>query len=170
VIMTWVTNSAVPVECGAFSKALEKYRENAVLKVLLERDRLVESYYSAKKSRDEGQMVSKAAASAKKLKQERAAVMETVNTHSREHGIVSRYYQMKAEITVGRRIIEVDMIKTSLQMIKQEDAALKATFDQGVAEGIVHAFVHPQQQFASTLYQQVDPNGHLDVVSKLGFV
>lgn len=34
----------------------------------------------------------------------------------------------------------------------------------------MQAFIHPQQQFASTLYQDIDKYPHLDIVTKLGFV
>jgi len=30
--------------------------------------------------------------------------------------------------------------------------------------------IHPFQQFAATLYDEVDPNSHLDMVTKLNFV
>lgn len=79
-------------------------------------------------------------------------------------------YQTKAEIAVAHRVLDVEMIKMSLKMIKNEHASLLAAFEQGAADGRVHAFVHPQQQFASTLYQSVDPNSHLNVVNKLDFV
>lgn len=55
-------------------------------------------------------------------------------------------------------------------MITEEQESLMATFEQGAADGRVHAKVHPQQQYASTLYQSVDKNSHLDVVNKLEFV
>ena len=86
------------------------------------------------------------------------------------HPIVVSLYQTKAEIAVAHRVLDVEMIKMSLKMIKNEHASLLAAFEQGAADGRVHAFVHPQQQFASTLYQSVDPNSHLNVVNKLDFV
>ena len=109
-------------------------------------------------------------AAAKKRAQERATIMESVNPFSREHTVVSRLHQTKAEISVARRVLDVEMIKMSLDMIQREHASLQAAFEQGAADERVHAHVHPQQQFASTLYQSVDQNSHLDVVNKLGFV
>ena len=109
-------------------------------------------------------------AAAKKRAQERATIMESVNPFSREHTVVSRLHQTKAEISVARRVLDVEMIKMSLDMIQREHASLQAAFEQGAADEKVHAHVHPQQQFASTLYQSVDQNSHLDVVNKLGFV
>ena len=43
---------------------------------------------------------------------------------SREHSIISVIYQTRAEITVARRVLDVEMIKLSLNMIKNEHAAL----------------------------------------------
>jgi hypothetical protein len=45
-----------------------------------------------------------------------------------------------------------------------------ATFDQGAASKSVHALVHPTQQYASTLYQSVDKDSHLNVLNKVEFV
>ena len=83
---------------------------------------------------------------------------------------MSRLHQTKAEITVAIKVLHVEMIEMSLNMIEREHASLLAAFEQGAADWRVHAFVHPQQQFASTLFQSVDKESHLDVVNKLGFV
>ena len=58
----------------------------------------------------------------------------------------------------------------SKAVIDREQDALLAAFEQGGAEERIQYFVHPQQQFASTLFQTVNKNNHLDVVNKLGFV
>lgn len=77
---------------------------------------------------------------------------------------------MRAETFVIRQIIECRLIKYAVQMIEAEHSALEVAFEQVASEQLVQAYVHPQQQFASTIFQQVDRNAHLDVVSKLGFV
>jgi hypothetical protein len=65
----------------------------------------------------------------KRQAQERVSILESINPCSREHTVISRVFQTKAEIFVGRRILEVEMIKMSLNLIHQEDAGLRATFD-----------------------------------------
>ena len=45
-----------------------------------------------------------------------------------------------------------------------------AAFEENGTDIDVQAFIHPQQQFASTLYQDIDKYPHLDIVTKLGFV
>lgn len=105
-----------------------------------------------------------------KDKKTKATILESVRQEPLAHPIVVSLYQTKAEIAVAHRVLDVEMIKMSLKMIKNEHASLLAAFEQGAADGRVHAFVHPQQQFASTLYQSVDPNSHLNVVNKLDFV
>ena len=64
----------------------------------------------------------------------------------------------------------MEMIRMGLNMIKNEQAALAATFEQGASDETLKAYVHPQQQFAATLYQSVDPHSHLNVLNKLEFV
>lgn len=55
-------------------------------------------------------------------------------------------------------------------MIKNEHTSLLATFESVASEKDIAVYVHPQQQFASTLYQSVDKNSHLDISTKLSFV
>lgn len=40
----------------------------------------------------------------------------------------------------------------------------------GAADNQINAFIHPYQQFASTLFETVDKNPHLDIVTKASFV
>jgi hypothetical protein len=71
-------------------------------------------------------------------------VLESVNPQSREHNVVSKLSQVKAEITVAGRVVDIEMIKMSRAVIDREQAALLAAFEQGAAEDRVHYFVHPQ--------------------------
>jgi hypothetical protein len=59
--------------------------------------------------------------------------------------MIVNFYQTKAEIAVAHRVLDVEMIKMSLKMIKNEHSSLLAAFEQGAGDGRVHAFVHPQQ-------------------------
>lgn len=69
-----------------------------------------------------------------------------------------------------KQVLDIEMIKISLDTITTEQASFHATFEQGAAEKSVHVLVHPTQQFASTLYQSVDKDCHLNVVNKVEFV
>lgn len=97
-------------------------------------------------------------------------VLESVNPSTREHGVIAITTQLRAEIYVAAKVLEVEMIKMSWQMIDNEQRAMLAGFDQSAAHAAVHKHVKPLQQFASTPFQQVDDDAHLDVVNKLGFV
>ena len=55
-------------------------------------------------------------------------------------------------------------------MITNEHSALSSAIDFAGSQETIQKYVHPQQQFASTLFQDVDKFNHLDVVQKLGFV
>jgi hypothetical protein len=169
VLMSWVTCKALPDQIPEYLKAQQLFRDQTMLKTLMERDSLIEHYYSHKEgNKREGDTSTRA--SANKVKKEKTAVLESVNFMTREHGIVSSLNQTKAEITVARRVLEGEMVKISLNAIQNEHASMLAAFEQGAAENKVHSFVHPQQQYASTLYQSVDNNSHLNVVNKLDFV
>lgn len=114
-----------------------------MLKILLERDRLTEQYYEAKEEKKDKDATGPRGA-AKKRAKERGTILESVDPTSREHTVISRMFQTKAEIVVTGRVLDVEMIKMSLQMITEEQESLMATFEQGAADGRVHAKVHPQ--------------------------
>ena len=46
--MSWATCSALPVDTAGYQRAQALYREQTMLKVLLERDVLTEQHYEAK--------------------------------------------------------------------------------------------------------------------------
>ena len=77
---------------------------------------------------------------------------------------------VRAETNVIKRLLDQKLIRIATTMIRNEDAALLAAIDQAGSQDQIAEFVHPQQQFASTLFQDVDKLGHLDIVNKLGFV
>lgn len=168
--MTWLTSEAPPTESRAYAHAQGLVREATLLKVLLERDRLSEIYYSQKEGRRGGAEPGSVAAKKEQIASEKAAILESVNPHSREHSVVSTLHHTKAEITVARRLLDSELVKLSLNVIKSEHASLQATFEVGASNEDLQAFVHPQQQFAATLYQCVDENSHLNVLNKLDFV
>ena len=141
VLMSWSTCSALSLDTDGYQSALALYREQTMLKVLLERDVLTEHYYESKAPPSEGGNALGAAA--KKKAQERATILESVNPFSREHTVVSKLHQTKAEISVARRVLDVEMIKMSLDMIQREHASLHAAFEQVAADNKVHAHVNP---------------------------
>lgn len=59
------------------------------------------------------------------------------------HPIISTIHQTKAEVIVIQRVLDIEMIKMSLNIIKNEHNSLLASFEIGAADYRVHAFVHP---------------------------
>ena len=58
------------------------------------------------------------------------------------------------------------MINTAIKMFESESNALVKAFE--MSDIRMQAFVHPVQQFASTLYQEEDSRNHLEIINKLG--
>jgi len=54
VLMSWATRCALPMDTEGYQKAQTLYREQTMLKVLLERDLLTEQYYEAKEKQRDG--------------------------------------------------------------------------------------------------------------------
>ena len=134
VLMSWATCRALPDDTASYSQAQQLFREQAMLKILLERDALTEQYYTAKEGKRDNGEPGSVRATAQKLKKERATILESVNLHSREHTVVSTLHQARAEIIVARRVLDVEMVKLSLNVIKNEHSSLLAAFEQGAAE------------------------------------
>jgi hypothetical protein len=145
VLMTWMTSAAPPAHSVGYAQAQGLVREATLLKVLLERDRLSEIYYSQKEGKRSGAEPGSVAAKKEQLASEKAAILESVNPHSREHSVVSTLHHTKAEITVARRVLDSELVKLSLNIIKSEHASLQATFEVGASGSELQAFVHPQQ-------------------------
>lgn len=167
--MSWTICCAIPSDTESFNQAQALLREQTMLKVLLERDILTEQYYEEKEGRKDNEGGGAKKALQKQKAQEKQTILESINPNTREHSIVTKLNQIKAEISVTNRVLDMEMIKISLNIIDSEHGSLLAAFEQGAAVQ-VHAHVHPQQQFASTLFSSVDSNSHLDVVNKLTFV
>lgn len=105
-----------------------------MLKILLERDILTEQYYETKEGRKDNEGGNAKKALAKKKAQEKETILESINPNTREHSIVTKLNQIKAEITVTNRVIDMEMIKLSLDIIDREHASLLAAFEQGAAD------------------------------------
>ena len=74
-------------------------------------------------------------------------------------------FACKSEIVVLTREIEKQLVKAAIRVVEDESAALTACFSMTSKQVDMH--VHPFQQFASTLYQQIDKLSHLDMVTKV---
>ncbi len=61
-----------------------------------------------------------------------------------------------------------NIINAAIQAIEAETAAIANCFT--LTASPIDSHIHPFQQFASTLYAKVDPNSHLDMVTKLSEV
>jgi len=87
-----------------------------------------------------------------------------------DHKLITPSIAAETEIFVIKREFEVLLIKEGINMISKHDEALKGTLEMGAADNQINAFLQPYQQFASTLFETVDRNPHLDIVSKASFV
>lgn len=77
---------------------------------------------------------------------------------------------VRAESIVIKNILEVNLIKIAIEMVKNEHSALQKCFEVSGQDKAFKYFVHASQQFASTPYSKVDRNQNLDVSVKVGFL
>jgi hypothetical protein len=143
VLMSWSICSQIPNDTDGYHRAQSLLREQTMLKILLERDILTEQYYEAKEGRKDVEGGGAKKAMMKQKAQEKETILESINPYSREHTILTKLNQIKAEISVTNRVIDMEMIKIALDIIDREHASLLAAFEQGAASQ-VHAHVHPQ--------------------------
>ena len=77
---------------------------------------------------------------------------------------------LKSEISVIQREFDVLLIKEGINLISKHDETLKGWLEMGTVDSQINTFMHPYQQFESTLFETVDRNSHLDIVTKASFV
>lgn len=82
--------------------------------------------------------------------------------------LVEQVQTCKAEIFVLSNEIQRNIVNAAIQVIESETAAITGCYNLTATSIASH--IHPFQQFASTLYSRVDPNSHLDIVTKLSEV
>ena len=87
-----------------------------------------------------------------------------------DHKRITPSISSETEIIVIKREIEIMLVKEGIKLIEKHDEALQGALEMGAADNQINAFLQPYQQFASTLYETVDRNPHLDIVSKASFV
>ena len=90
------------------------------------------------------------------MREDRSLILDHASSRSPKYAFFNRVNLLRAEANTIRVLIDCRLIKIATQMIGNEHSAVHAAFEQAASEDFVQAFVHPQQQFASTMYQQVD--------------
>ena len=91
VLMSWITTKSLPNDTQTYQETQKLYREQTMLKILLERDRLTELYYEAKEEKKDKDATGPRGA-AKKRAKERGTILESVDPTSREHTVISRMF------------------------------------------------------------------------------
>jgi hypothetical protein len=79
-------------------------------------------------------------------------ILENVNIRSPEYLFFNKINMVRAEGILIKHLFEVELIKIGTRMITNEHSAISSAFEQTAGEQDVQYFVHPNQQFASTLF------------------
>ena len=74
----------------------------------------------------------------------------------------------RAEIQIFQVEIERFVISSAVKALDSETLALTNCLKNGARE--IDAYIHPFQQFAVTLYDQVDTLSHLDSINKVSHI
>ena len=104
----------------------------------------------------------------RKLKQDEIKSLQEEQRQLKRSLLLDSVLNSRAEITILRVEIERRLITCGVRTLDRETLAIANCLKTGVRE--IDAHIHPFQQFAVTLYDQVDPNSHLDAVNKCGQV
>jgi hypothetical protein len=150
----------------------DQYKEGFYYQVIFEKEKFLEM--DRKKRIDSANVNYKPSGSEadgfskEKIEQlKQIAVMKAVTIDTRRN--TSAIFA-KSEIICIQREFDVVLIKEGIKLISKHDEALKGCLEMGAADNQINAFIHPYQQFASTLFETVDRNPHLDIVTKASFV
>ena len=127
-----------------------------MMRILSERDHLNDVYFSHDRFRENQPKTTPAQREAEatdKMREDRSLVLDTVSSRSPKFAYFNRINLLRAESNIIRVLIDCRLIKIATRMIEAEHSAMHAAFEQAGSEELVQAHVHPQQQFASTMYQ-----------------
>ena len=172
----------IPESIEGYKTLSTTYKEGFYFKVIFEKDKVLESYKKKKiasmefkSSHGDGDEISKERIEQlKEIAASKGLVHSTYSMENNEFSIDVRRNTpaiiAKAEISCIQREFDIILIKESINLISKHDEALKGCLEMGAADNQINAFIHPYQQFASTLFETVDRNSHLDIVTKASFV
>ena len=85
---------------------------------------------------------------------------------SKDSGALAAFDQASSEVEVIHSELQRYMMHSALEMFQKETSSLTKAFEMTNLN--IQAFIHPVQQFASTLDQEVDNRNHLEVINKVG--
>lgn len=85
---------------------------------------------------------------------------------SKDSGPLTAFDQASSEVEVIHSELQRYMMHSALEMFQKETSSLTKAFEMTNLN--IQAFIHPVQQFASTLDQEVDNRNHLDIINKVG--
>lgn len=159
VVMCWDTQLTVlPRTTREYQNVHRRFQQQYLMAILHEHENLNDQYLN--KQKKTGSVRTKAdkdkeLLDSKKTKQQ--IYYRTVNS-------------VRASSIVIKNILEVNLLKIGIEMVKAEHTALQTCFEVQAQSQSLAVHVHPSQQFASTPYSAVDRVPHLDVVTKVGFL
>jgi hypothetical protein len=173
-LMWWEGKWVLPDTPIRYHELFNYYKDTYYFKVIYEKDKALEIDKKKRQSqasttykasfKDEGDIENLPKERLEQLKE--IAVQKAINEDVKKN--TSQIF-MKAEISVIQREFDILLIKEGIKLINKHDEALKGCLEMGAADNQLN-FIHPYQQFASTLYETVDRNPHLDIVTKASFV
>ena len=106
----------------------------------------------------------------KQSEREREILAGLLTQRQNKQQYYSKINQLRAETIVIKQILDVNLIRIAIDMVRNEHSALQACFEASAQDKQISVYVHPSQQFASTPYSMVDRAPHLDVVAKVGIL
>jgi len=130
--------------------------------ILYERDQLNDFYWQRQKKVNPNPL--------KQSEREREILAGLLTQRQNKQQYYSKINQLRAETIVIKQILDVNLIRIAIDMVRNEHSALQACFEASAQDKQISVYVHPSQQFASTPYSMVDRAPHLDVVSKVGIL
>ena len=171
--MWWIGKCTLPLNPKFYFELYNQYKENLYSRVIYEKDKAIE----ADKSKRYSQQTTHKSSFAIEGDHDNSSKDKSNELSKYRYFVQSKQDQtkyncniFKSEISVIQREFEVLLIKEGIKLISKHDEALKGCLEMGAADNQINAFIHPYQQFASTLFETVDRNSHLDIVTKASFV
>jgi hypothetical protein len=173
--MCYNGGSNLPSVIGEYKELQDNYKENIYWKVLHERDKVlaIEKRDKEEKNKESKGMQFRLDPDDNDLPEDKIkelriiAIKNSINNDMRR---LSSYLLDKSEISIIKHEFDLHLINEAISLINQYHTGLLGWLEMGAADNQISAFIFPYQQFAGTLFETVDRNSHLDIVTKASFI
>lgn len=154
IYMMIMSKQMIPMDIQEYNRIHQLYHDEINWKLVHHMD-YIQNNRNAAHEREQASM----------QKKNPGGVVQASMKMPKESPVLKSYDSACSEIEVVQQELQKYMIQISFEMFDREASALARAFE--MTDVKIQAYVHPSQQFASTLNSKIDSKSHLDIINKV---